>query len=61
MDTAKCGGLLLLEVFSKEEVFGKEVIDSFIEQNLEEIKLEANFKTKGKLLQCLLAISKHLS
>ena len=36
-----------MEVFSKEEVFGKEIIDSFIEQNLEEIKVEANIKTKG--------------
>jgi len=34
LDTAKCGGLMLLEGFSKEDIFGKEVIDAFVSNNL---------------------------
>jgi hypothetical protein len=45
LDSAKCGGLMLLEVFSKEDLFGKETIENFVEQTLEDIKKDANFKT----------------
>jgi hypothetical protein len=34
-----------LEVFSKEDLFGKETIEKFVEHTLEDIKKDANFKT----------------
>lgn len=60
-EQAKSGGLLMLEQFCKADIFGKDVVDEFITDFYEEIQKDAGFKTKAKLLQCLLAICKHLS
>lgn len=61
LDNAKVGALMLLEAFAKEDFFGKEIIENFMETNLANCLEDKMFKTKRPLLQCLITISKHLS
>ena len=62
MENAKTAVLLLLEQFTKEEFFGKQVVEEFITEWLQPLfSKDTSFKTRKYLLPCLLAISKHLT
>jgi len=61
LDNARVGALMLLEAFTKEGYFGKEIVESFLVENLAMCLQDKMFKTKRPLLQCLITISKHLT
>jgi hypothetical protein len=50
LDNSKVGALMLLESFTKEGYFGKESVDSFIEEHLSMCVEDQSFKVKRPLL-----------
>lgn len=61
LDNAKVGALMLLETFSKEGLFGKEVAEAFMEDGLKQCVNDKVFKIRKPLISCLIAVSKHIS
>lgn len=61
LDNAKVGALMLLEAFAKEDYFGKEIVEAFMNDSFKNCVEDKMFKIKRPLLQCLITISKHLS
>lgn len=60
LDNAKVGALMLLEAFAKEDYFGKEIVEAFMNDAFKSCVEDKMFKVKRPLLQCLITISKHL-
>lgn len=52
---------MLLDQFTKEGYFGKDIVDLFMKENLQACLQDNTFKTKRPLLQTLVTISKHLT
>lgn len=50
LDNAKVGALMLLEAFTKEDLFGKEIVEIFMNENLNSCLQDKLFKTKKPLL-----------
>lgn len=50
LDNAKVGALMLLEAFTQEGLFGKEIVESFINEHLNICLQDKMFKTKRPLL-----------
>ncbi len=61
LDNARVGALMLLEQFTKEGYFGKDIVDVFMKDNLQACLQDDTFKIKRPLLQTLVTISKHLT
>ena len=61
LDNAKVGALMLLEAFTKEELFGADIVEAFMNDNFKLCLEDKMFKIKRPFLQCLITISKHLS
>ena len=55
------GALVMLEAFTKENIFGEEIVQKFIKNGLSSICYDKFQKTKKPLIQCLISISKHLT
>lgn len=60
VENAKVGALLLLEAFVKENIFGKEICENFMQDYLQTFTADKSYKIKRPLMQCLITISKHL-
>lgn len=50
LDNARVGALMLMEAFTKDGFFGREIVEHFMEANLQSCLEDKMFKTKRPLL-----------